>query len=297
LGDSIPAPLPREFSGKFKDDELIYTAKLGYDFGDVNTYASFTHGYKSGGFNLDTTAAVGGSDPRFASEEVDAYELGMKGRFLDGAVTANLAIFYEEFSNFQVLEFTGAQFQTFNVPKAESKGFELETQIRPTDGLTIDAGLTYVDATYPSDCADATDVLRVRNLCGNTLTNAPDLVAILGTTYRGEIGNSLGFFLNGQIRTESDRRTSTQPRAVPTSEAALGNTPLSPFDVQDGTVKINLRAGIGDIDEAWGIEAWVTNLTNEVTRGVTFNTVLRGSSRSAFTQEPRMYGVTLRGKF
>ena len=62
-------------------------------------------------------------------------------------------------------------------------------------------------------------------------------------------------------------------------------------------MKINLRAGISDIDEVWGIEAWVTNLTDEVTRGVTFNTVLRGSSRSAFTQEPRMYGVTLRGKF
>jgi len=62
-------------------------------------------------------------------------------------------------------------------------------------------------------------------------------------------------------------------------------------------VKINLRAGIGDIDEAWGIEAWVTNLTDEVTRGVTFNTVLRGTSRSAFTQQPRMYGVALRTKF
>jgi len=41
----------------------------------------------------------------------------------------------------------------------------------------------------------------------------------------------------------------------------------------------------------------VTNLTNENTRGVTFNTVLRTGSRSAFVQEPRMYGLTLRGKF
>lgn len=289
--------LPQTFDGKFKDDELIYTAKLGYDFDDFNAYASFTHGYKAGGFNLDSTAAAGGLDPRFNSEEVDAWEIGMKGRFLDGAVTANLALFHQEFSDFQVLEFTGAQFQTFNVPTAESQGFELETQIRPTDGLSINAGLTYVDAEYPNDCADGTDPLRVQNLCGNSLTNAPQIVTILGATYDGEIGNDLAFFLNGQIRTESDRRTSTQPRAVPTTAADLGNTPLSPFDVQDGNVKINLRAGIGDIDEAWGLEAWVTNLTNEVTRGVTFNTVLRGSSRSAFTQQPRMYGVTLRGKF
>jgi len=41
----------------------------------------------------------------------------------------------------------------------------------------------------------------------------------------------------------------------------------------------------------------VTNLTNEVTRGVTFNTTLRSGSRSVFPAAPRMYGVTLRGKF
>ncbi len=304
--DQIPLPLPRTFDGKFKDDELIYTAKLGYDFGNVNAYASFTHGYKSGGFNLDTTAAAGGLDPRFASEEVDAYEVGMKGRFLDDAVTMNLALFYEEFSDFQVLEFTGAQFQTFNVPKAESKGFELETQIRPTYGLTINAGVTYVDASYPGDCGDADDAVRVQTLCGQPLTNAPEWVTILGATYRGEIGSNLGFFLNGQMRTESDRRTSTQAIAVPNAaaiaaaggvDAAIAAAPPLPFDYQDGTMKVNLRAGVGDIDERWGIEAWVTNLTNEVTRGVTFNTVLRTGSRSAFTQEPRMYGVTLRGKF
>lgn len=49
-------PLPRTFSDEFKDDELIYTVKLGYEFAaPINVYASFTHGYKSGGFNLDST--------------------------------------------------------------------------------------------------------------------------------------------------------------------------------------------------------------------------------------------------
>lgn len=295
--DAIPVPLPREFSGKFSDKELIYTGKLAYDFGNVNAYASFTHGFKSGGFNLDITAAAGGADPRFASEEVDAYEIGMKGRFLDNAITANLALFYEDFSNFQVLEFTGSQFQTFNVPKAISKGAELEATIRPDSHLTVTAGVTYTDAYYPGDCAPTTANLNIQNLCGSPLTNAPKWVTIMGATYRGEIGNDLGWFLNGQVRSESDRRTSTQPRDVPTSQAALGTTALVPFDYQDGNVKINLRAGFGDIDERWGIEAWVTNLTNEVTRGITFNTTLRSGSRSAFTQEPRMYGVTLRGKF
>ena len=296
--NQTPLPLPREFNGQFKDDELIYTIKLGYEFAaPLNAYASFTHGYKSGGFNLDSTAAAGGADPRFASEEVDAYEVGLKGRFLDNAVTANLALFYQDFANFQVLEFTGAQFNTFNVPKVVSKGFELETQIRPDRHLTINAGLTYTDAKYPVDCAPDTASLTVRNLCGNQLTNAPEFVTILGATYRNDIGDSLSWFINGQVRAESDSRTSTQARAVPTTAAALGTTALLPFDEQDSNVKVNLRAGIGDIDEKWGVEVWATNLTNEITRGVTFSTVLRSGSRSAFTQEPRMYGVTLRGKF
>ena len=298
LAASAVLPLPRTFTGTFKDNELIYTGKIAYEFdAPINVYASFTHGYKSGGFNLDTTAAIGGADPRFASEEVDAYEVGLKAKFLDNAVTLNVAAFVEEFTNFQVLEFTGAQFQTFNVPKAESVGVEIETVIRPSDHLTFNGGLTIIDAKYPSDCATTADALRVQNLCGAALTNAPDIVGIMGATYKNDIGDNLNFFLNGQVRFESDRRTSTQASTPPTTAAALGNTPLLPFDVQDGNIKVNLRAGIGSQDDAWGLEFWVTNLTNKITRGVTFSTTLRSGSRSAFPQEPRMFGVTARGKF
>ncbi|WP_114521855.1 TonB-dependent receptor [Altererythrobacter sp. ZODW24] len=306
---SAALPLTRTFDGNFSDSELIYTGKVSYEFAaPITTYASFTHGYKSGGFNLDSTAAIAGADPSFRSETVDAYEIGAKGKFLDNAVTVNLALFYEKFQDFQVLEFTGAQFQTFNVPKAQSKGFELETVIRPDDNFTLNAGLTYVDAEYPDDCAGDSTQLNVLTLCGNSLTNAPEFVAIMGANYGKDLGSNMKWFLNASIRAESDRRTSTQARFVPSAasvandfggdaQAAVDAAGLVPFDVQDGNVKINLRAGIGQIDDRWGIEAWATNITNVVTRGVTFNTTLRSGSRSAFVQEPRMYGVTLRGKF
>ncbi len=304
---SAALPLPRTFDGEFKDDELIYTGKLSYEFGDSATaYASFTHGYKSGGFNLDSTAAAGGADPRFDSEEVDAYELGLKTKLFDNRVALNVAAFHQEFTDFQVLEFTGAQFQTFNVPKAETQGVEIEASGQLTDSLSFNGGLTLLDAQYPDDCATSADPVRVQNLCGFELTNAPKTVGILGAKYEGNLGSNLDFFLAGQLRYEGDRRTSTQGRLVPNAaaianagsvDAAIAASPLNPLDVQESNMKINLRAGIGNSDDGWGLEAWATNLTNEVTRGVTFNTVLRSGSRSAFPQEPRMYGVTARKKF
>lgn len=290
-------PLPQEYLANFEDQELIYTGKISYEFdAPITIYGSFTHGYKAGGINLDVTAAVAGADPTFLSEEVDAYELGLKALFLDDAVTMNLAVFREEFENLQILEFTGAAFATFNVPEAISSGFELESVIRPDNNLTFNLGLTYTDARYPEDCAGRVTAAQVTELCGNTLTNAPELVAIAGMNYERDLGDYLVGFFNGQIRTESDRRTSTQA-----SNPGSGGTILLPFDVQDGNTKINLRAGIGAQDESWTLEVWGVNITDEVTRGVTFNTTLRGNpgytARSAFAQEPATYGVTLRTKF
>lgn len=305
--DAIAFPLPRPFDVPFSDSELIYTGKVTYQFAaPITAYASFTHGYKSGGINLDITANAGGADPTFLSEEVDAYEIGVKGKFLDDAVTINMAAFYEDFSDFQVLEFTGAQFTTFNVDSAKSSGFELESVIRPDQNLTFNLGLTYTDARYPDNCDGGVPNPNVTSLCGNSLTNAPSYVAIVGANYDKDFGDYLRGFLSAQVRTESDRRTSTQARTVPNAaaimaagsiQAAVDAAPLVPFDVQDGNTKINLRAGIGAQDESWTIEVWGVNVTDQVTRGVTFNTVLRGSSRSAFVQEPATYGVTVRTKF
>ena len=305
-------PLPRSFAAEFDDEELIYTVKLGYEFdAPVNVYASFTHGYKAGGINLDTTAAVGGADPTFLSEEVDAYEVGIKTRLIDDAVTFNVAAFHQEFQNFQVLEFTGTAFQTFNVPEALTTGVEIETNIRASDELTVSGGLTALSARYPDDCAGGQTAVTVLSLCGNDLTNAPNIVAVLGATYEADLSNDWDFFISGQARIEDDQRTSTQAIVPPGAaeiaafggnvQAAVDAAPLIVGDVQDGSVFINARAGVGRIDDLFQIEFFVNNLTDRVVRGVTFNTTLRGSgaanSRSAFSLQPRTYGVAVRTRF
>jgi iron complex outermembrane recepter protein len=311
LPQAAALPLVRTFQSDFDDKELIYTVKLGYAFSpSVNSYASFTHGYKSGGINLDTTAAVNGADPTFLSEEVDAYEIGVKGQTANGDLTLNIAAFYEEFTNFQVLEFTGTAFATFNVPVAETRGIEVEGLIRPNDELTFNLGLTVLEASYPDDCAGTQTSVQVLALCGNDLTNAPQVVGLLGALWEKPINDSTEFFFSGQVRMEADQRTSTQAIILPGAaeiaangglQQAIDAAPPIIADIQDGKAFVNLRAGLKFADGAYAIEGWVNNLTDEVVRGVTFNTTLRGSgatnSRSAFTLPPRQYGVTLRAKF
>ncbi len=305
-----PLPLPRTFQSNFDDEELIYTIKLGYEFSPfVNSYASFTHGYKAGGINLDTTAAVLGADPTFLSEEVDAFEIGVKGRTPGGELTVNIAAFYEEFTNFQVLEFTGTAFATFNVPTAESRGVEIESLIRPNDELTFNLAATILEASYPDDCAGNLTSPQVVSLCGNDLTNAPRVIALAGALWEKPLSDSVELFISGQVRVESDQRTSTQAIVPPSAaqiamlgaDAAVAAQPLIVADIQDGKAFVNARAGLRFAGGKYAIEGWVNNLTDEVVRGVTFNTTLRGtganSSRSAFSLPPRQYGVTLRAKF
>ena len=296
------------FVEDFEDDELVYTIKGSYKFtDDVNGYASFTHGFKAGGFNLDASAAIGGADPRFGSEEVDAWEVGIKADLFDGRVRANGALFHQIVDDFQVLEFTGVQFQTFNVARALSTGVELEVFAQVTDQLSLTSNTTYTDARYPNDCTEPGETfINATSLCGFELTNAPNFVGIWGASWEDGIqafGQELNYFGNVNVRYETDRRTSTQGLDVDGPGLGNGFVPvtqgLNPLDIQEANTKVNLRAGIGRADGLWQLEAWVTNVTDEQTRSITFNVPLRGdvNSRGAFIEEPRTYGVTLRTKF
>lgn len=311
--------LPREFSETFKDDEITYTIQGGYKLNeDLLFYAGFSHGFKSGGFNLDPQAAsltpasqaaiLAGlaatpavivapvySDPSFRSEKVDQIEIGVKATF--GSIKANLALFDMKMSDFQVLEFTGVQFLTFNVNSARSTGAELEVFGKLHDYITGNFSATYADARYPSDCAAGVTgaaLPSAQRLCGSSLTNAPKIAGVVGLTYDGPLnGSGWGLLVNGNISYSGRRRTSTIPLDT-------NGLPL-PLDYQEAYFKMNARIGLTTPDERFTFELWGTNLNNEKTRGITANTPLRGGagtrSRIGFVEEPRMYGLTVRAKF
>jgi len=316
---SAKLPLPRLWAQRFKDDEITYTAQLGYKPNeDLLFYAGYSHGFKSGGFNLDPQAATlqnsaailaglatpGGpvivapvyADPSFKSEKVNQIEVGVKAT-LFGRIKANLALFDMKMSDFQVLEFTGVQFLTFNVNSARSTGAELELFGKLSDHISANVSATYANARYPGNCANGVSVAALastQRLCGGTLTNAPKFAGVVGMTYDGPINDSgWGLLVNGNINYSDRRRTSTIPLDT-------NNLPI-PLDYQNAYFKMNARIGLTTPDERFTFELWGTNLNNEKTRGITANTPLRGGagtrSRIGFVEEPRMYGLTVRAKF
>ena len=288
-------PTPQTFDDVFEDEELTYTANLRFEVTDnTSVYGSYAHGFKSGGFNLDPTAAVLGSDPTFESEEVDAFELGLKSVLFGGRVRANAALFYTDLSDFQVLEFTGIQFVTFNVPNARAVGGELEVSAQLTDELSFSTSLTYSDARYSDNCDEGLvpPSPNVSNLCGAQFTNAPEFVANGAIAYERVLEQAnMRWFVQSNVRFETDARTSTQPTNIATGTPLFG-------DIQEQNAKLDFRAGIGSENGRWTLEGWVQNATDVQTRGITANTPLRGTgdavSRIAFPAAPRTYGVTLR---
>ena len=117
-----------------------------------------------------------------------------------------------------------------------------------------------------------------------------------GITYDGPLNASgWGLLANVNVNYSDKRRTSTTP-----TETAAPFAPL-PFDYQENFFKVNARLGFTAPNERFAVELWGVNLSNEITRGITANTPLRGGagfrSRIAFLDEPRTYGVTVRTKF
>lgn len=292
IGTDGQAPfLPTEFDQDFEDDELIYTLQAAYKAtDDVLFYAGFTHGYKAGGFNLDPLGFSGGNTPDFRSELIDSYEIGVKSTINNGITRINAALFYSDLTDFQVLDFTGVQFQTFNVDDVTSSGIELEVKHGFSDALSGDLAVTLNNAEYGDNCDLGGTLTQATSFCGSDLSNSPDTVIVAGLTY--ELGFNSGWSLLSNInaRYESDRRSGLNPRN------SVGG-PIADFDVQDAHTKVNVRLAFTSPNENLSFELWGVNITDEVTRSITFNTALLTGSRSAFTEDPRTYGVTARYKF
>jgi iron complex outermembrane receptor protein len=121
---------------------------------DLNLYASYGQGFKSGGFDMRgdavfTPTTVNGYEP----ETIDSWELGMKGAFLDRTLFVNLAGFFSQYKNQQVTIQvpalpSGIASFVDNAGKAEIYGFELETRMVPSRHFSAGVTVGYTNADY-----------------------------------------------------------------------------------------------------------------------------------------------------
>jgi iron complex outermembrane receptor protein len=139
---------------------------------DINLYASYNRGYKSGGFFGGQTTNPSLLQP-YNDEIVNAYEIGLKSELLDNVLTANLAAFFYDYEDLQVYTLVvenNLTVQNFtNASNAEVSGFEAELMATPIDGLDLSLGASFLDATYKDFSSAGTDY------SGNTLPNAPEV--------------------------------------------------------------------------------------------------------------------------
>ena len=112
---------------------------------DTMLYARVASGYQPGGPNIVPPGTTG-LPAQFNSSRLTDYQLGLKSTFLDGRATADLSVFYIDWSKLQVAVLIGDQSVIENAATARSEGFDLSTHYSPIADLTIGVNLTYTEA-------------------------------------------------------------------------------------------------------------------------------------------------------
>jgi iron complex outermembrane receptor protein len=149
---------------------------------NVMIYGSASRGYKPGTQNYSST------DPTtllVRPERLWSYEVGAKSAWFDNRLTANLAVFWSNVDDYQILltEATGLSTQIAN-GGVRTNGVELELSAKPAKGLDLIAGFGYTNARFTR----YTNPFTGQNFNGNRLTYAPEFTFNLGVQYRSPGG-------------------------------------------------------------------------------------------------------------
>ena len=275
-------------------------ATLSYEVNrDVNVYARFARGYKSGGFNGETnvftapTPECPTGTPELCNpyrpEKVDSYEVGVKTVLADGAMTLNLAGFYDKHKDIQLSVFDAqgaASSKVLNAAAATIRGVELETVIRPAPWLTFNGSFAWLDADYDSFIEGGVDVSDNR-----AFPHTPKYSVSAGFDWRVAEGNWGRVNLLADLSMVS--KYYTYPYAL---RAASASDQIAADTRSPGRTIVNLTASVTKIPLGrleGKLSAWVHNLTYEkapsnfIDFGPGFGGILLG-----YFPDPRTFGLT-----
>ena len=305
-------------------DESAFTPLITFQH-DLNEtdmlYASYTTGYKSGGFDVRANAApneLGGiyngqattpsslfpsgvvTDIRgtweFEEEKVKNYELGGKFIFANGGAELNVAIFRSEFEDMQTSQFDGSlSFNVTNAGQAVVQGVEVDGRWALTDDVLVRGGVAYIDFEYTdfpnSQCYfDQVDNIGV---AGDGICDATGKRREFTPEYQGNAGIDYTInFSNGlKLVNTLDFIYSADYLTTPS---------LDPKFEQPAYTKINARIALSGNDDKWELALIGKNLTDEsivsYANGLPVATVVtRGTGSGYYAFYERPTSVALQG--
>ena len=312
-----------------KEDEWTGTAVVSWKpVPALLTYASYSKGYKAGGFNLDRSVlgvpALGQPAPdltqlEFESEKVDAYEIGAKykGRGFD----LNVAVYQQDFKNFQLNNFQGVNFIVANIkgctalaggsgadsdqsaltgecigkikPGVRSRGVEVEAFIRPARNFNVNVGFTLSDTKYRNDLSTTRTALNPLGALPPSLVNLPGSRISNSPLYTVTSGAGwtpdLGFGgLTGLVYADMRYQSNIDTGSDLFFEKR-----------QEGVVTVNARLGVSGGNGDWSLEFWGQNIFNVDYTQIAYNAPLQGSGdtlsvlRGQQAVATRLYGAFL----
>jgi outer membrane receptor protein involved in Fe transport len=149
-GSTSESPVTPKFGLQYQitDNDMVYvSASKGFRAGGVNSQVSYGICQQA----LDQIGYFPNELPQtYKSDSVWSYELGAKLRLLSNRLQFNAAVYQIDWTDAQYTTNPGScgLVTTFNVPRARSRGVELEATARLFRGFTVNGSYGYTDAKY-----------------------------------------------------------------------------------------------------------------------------------------------------
>jgi iron complex outermembrane receptor protein len=280
--------VPEGTTGKTKFDNLSPQVTVNFAAtDDINLYAKYAKGFKSGGFNGEAGSVAETLRP-YDAETIDSIEFGAKTRFFDNRFQVNMAAFFNTHKDMQLSIFTAegaAASDIRNAGGADINGLELEGFFQLADNFLLRANYGHLSSKYTEFLELGVDVADDR-----ALPQAPRNTASAGVDW-GLVSGDWGALTLSADANYSDRYftypyslTRTVPQNAFTSE------------VPARTV-IDARLAWSDIPIAGQnveLAIWGKNITDKeyLTNFIDFGPGFGGIT-NGFFGAPATYGVTL----